>query len=74
MITKNEKIQIKAILQDPKWGSIENLANDLCDKVALESVVKSTEWETLHTALINEGKIRGIRQFIQELFAHAQDV
>ena len=74
MITKNEQQQIKLILQDPKWQTVENIATELCDKIAYEPVVAGNEWETISKALSNDGQIKGIRRFIQELFNQAQQV
>ena len=74
MITKTEQQQIKTILQDPKWATVENVATSICDRISYQSVVGDSEWETLSAALINEGKVRGIREFIQELFNQSQQV
>ena len=68
MITKAEQEQIKAILQDPKWQTIEHLANEYCDKVSYDAVVGSSQWDTLRNALMNEGRVRGVKEFIKELY------
>jgi len=70
-MTKGERDQIKLILQDSKWQTVERLANVLCDKISYDSVVRSSEWDTISTALTNEGQVRGIKRFIQELYAEA---
>ena len=64
-MTNPEKTQLRQILQDPRWVTAENMAKELCSMIALESKVKDTEWETLKTTLIDEGKVQGIRKFIQ---------
>ena len=68
MINQNEKSQIKALLQSPQWKTVEQVANELCDKVAYDSKVRDTEWDTLKTTLIDEGQVRGIKRLIQELY------
>lgn len=71
IITKQERAQIKILIQDPKFRVVEDLANLLCDKIAYESSVKESQWETLKTTCEQEGKIRGIKQLIQELYEEA---
>lgn len=72
MITATERQQIKYILQSPQWQTIERVAHLLCDKISYDSVVMETEWDTLRTAILNEGKTRGIKELIQELYREAQ--
>jgi len=71
MITKNERAQLKALIQDPKFRTLERMADLLCDKIAYESSVRESEWETLKTTVEQEGKVRGIKQLIQELYEEA---
>jgi len=73
MITKDERAQLKGLIQDPKFRTFERVANLLCDKIAYESSVRETEWETLRTTLTQDGKIRGIKQLIQELYEEAKN-
>ena len=70
-LTKNERMQIKAILQSPQWDTIERMANLFCSRIREKSVVGSTQWETLQTSLINEGFIQGVRKFFQSLYDEA---
>ena len=72
ILTQGEKQQIKSILQDPKWQTIEHLVVLFCDKISYDSVVRETEWDTLKTAIGNEAKIQGIKSFIQELYVQAE--
>lgn len=74
MITKDERAQLKALIQDPKFRTLERMADLLCDKIAYDSSVRETEWDTLKTTLTQEGKIRGIKQLIQELYEEAKKV
>ena len=74
MITQGEKGQIKAILQSPQWQTVERIFQDLCDRIAYEPVVRETEWDTLKTSLINEGKVRGIKDLLKELYNLAQSL
>ena len=73
MITQGEKSQIKMILQNPQWQTIERMAGLFCDKVSYESVVRETQWDTLKTSLLNEGRVRGIKDFLKELYNQCQE-
>lgn len=72
MLTNQEKNQIKQILQSPQWATIERLANLLCDQINSDSTVKDDQWDTLKTTILQEGEVRGIRKFIQEMYKNAQ--
>ena len=72
MITKGEREQIKAMLQSPQWQVIERMADLYCDRVRYDGVVSDSQWDTLRRALTNEGKVRGIKEFIQELYGELQ--
>ena len=68
MITKGEQQQIKSLLQTPQWQVAEMIANKFRDKLAYDSPVRETEWDTIKTTLIKEGQIQGIKIFIEELY------
>ncbi len=72
MITTGEREQIKAILQSPQWQVIERMAEIYCDRVKYDSMIADSQWETLRRLLINEGKVRGVKEFIQELYGELQ--
>ena len=72
MISQTEKTQIRQALQTPQWRTVEAIANEICDKIAMDSVIRPTQWETLKTALLNEGQIQGIKRLVQELYQLAQ--
>jgi len=71
MITNGERGQIRQVLSTPQWQTVERMAEILCQSIKDSPVVKDTEWDTLRTALLNEGEVRGIRRFIQELYTQA---
>ena len=71
MITRSEKEQFLKILQSPSWKVIENLANEMIAKIKDESMIKDDEWGTLKSVVMNEGRIRGISNFIQEIYSQA---
>lgn len=73
MISPNEKKLARGLLQTPQWRIAELIADEMCDKLKTDSVVRESEWETLKTALLNEGQIRGIRNFLQEIYNYAQN-
>lgn len=73
MLSKHEKQQLKYLVSDPKWKVVERLADLLIEKIRENSPVRDSEWETLRTTLEQEGKIRGIKEFIQEIYREVQN-
>ena len=73
MIDVNQKKQIKYLVSSPQWSAVDQLAVSLCGKISGESPVRDTEWETLKTTLGNEGMVRGIQFFLQELWKAQND-
>lgn len=71
MLTEKERSQLLSLLQTPQWGAVEAVANNLCDKLAYDSTIRASEWDTLSETLLKEGQIRGIRRLLQELYNHA---
>lgn len=74
MLSNPEKMQLRQLVQSPQWGTMERLANMLCDKMKEESAVKDTEWDTLKTTLLNEGIIRGIKSLVKEVYENIQSI
>lgn len=72
-LSNTEKIQIRQLLQSPQWATAERLASLLTDSIAYNSKVKETQWDTMRTLLLEEGEVRGIRKYIQELYNAAQN-
>ena len=73
MITQGEKSQIKQLLQDPKWQTVERIVEVVIEQIKDNSSLRETNDETLREFLIQEGQIRGIRKFIKELYEIAQN-
>jgi hypothetical protein len=73
MITAREQNQLKRLFQSPEWRLVEQIATDLVAKWRSDNVVKDSEWETLKTALLNEGQARGVKLLLQEILEQAQD-
>lgn len=73
MITIREKSQLKRLFQSPEWRLVEQITADLVAKWRSDSVVKDSEWETVKTALINEGQARGVKNLLQEILTQAQN-
>lgn len=68
-MTSQEKQMIRGLLQDPRWKVVENLASQVCVKIALEeNIERETEWETLKEFLLNRGQVKGINRLLQELW------
>ena len=73
MISQTEKSQIRQILSSPQWQTVELLANTLMAKIREDTPIRDTEWDTLKAVLAQEGKVQGIKEFIQELYKQAQN-
>ena len=73
MITSSEKSQIKQLLQDPKWQTVERIIEVVIEQIKDNSPLRETNDETLREFLLQEGQIRGIRTFIKELYEIAQN-
>lgn len=71
MITKEQKKQIKSLIQSPQWQALEDFVQEYIDSIRLRSVVKDSEWETVKETLLNEGQVRGIRNLINKLIEEA---
>ena len=68
MIDKNEKQQLKYLLQDPKWQVVERIVKLNLDRISMQSKLKDNEWDTLKATIFDEGQIMGITSLIQELW------
>ena len=73
MITEGQKQQIKAVLQSPQWPAVEELAKEMQENIRSESSLRQTQWETLQTTIFKEGRLKGISEFLQELYKQAQN-
>lgn len=71
MIGDPQKQQIRQVLQSPQWQAAEALANELCRRIREQAIVKDDWTQTLQEAYLQEGQIRGIRSFLQELYKAA---
>lgn len=66
---KKEKSLLRDLVSDPKWQIIMNIADEKCKRIQGTSNLKDSDAETLKSTYLNEGKVRGIREFIQEIYA-----
>ena len=72
-LSKPEREQIKQFVREGYWDIFKHFGDLLCEKIKEESSVKETEWETIKAVLTKEGKIQGIRDFLQGLFEQIND-
>lgn len=68
MLTAAEKKQIRDLMQSPQWQTLERVAEIIKTNFQVNSTIRDTEWETLKAVCIQEGKIKGISEFFQELY------
>ena len=64
--------QIKQLLQSPHFETAKMIAQELIQKIRDQSNLGDTEWETARNVALEEGQIRGINKFIDELYHIAQ--
>lgn len=67
MRTEQERGQLRSIVGSPQWSTVTQLADELCTKIKNDVVSTDNEWESNRAFLIAEGKVEGIRQFLQEI-------
>ena len=72
-MNKQDKSQIKQLLQDPKWQVVENVAKEITQSVKDQSNLRETLWETGKSVAFEEGQIQGINQLLKRLYKEAQD-
>ncbi len=73
MITDRDRAALRNLFQSPGWRVVEQITKELTDQYKSDPVVRDTEWETLKTALMNEGRVRGINSLLQELMEQAHE-
>lgn len=71
MRSQQERNQLQQLVGSPQWRTLELVAQELCARLESEPKVKDSEWETLTTTLVNEGKVRGIETLLQEVIKEA---
>ena len=59
--------KVKALIRDPKWPAVADMVEHYCVEISNNSPVRDSEYETLKTLFIQEGKIQGVREFYQRL-------
>lgn len=67
MLTANEQSQIRGLLGSPQWKAIEHIAEILIKNFHDEGTIRDTEWETVKSTLLKQGRIEGITRLFQEL-------
>lgn len=71
ILGKQERNLIKLLLTSPGGQVLEMVVQNMMDKYKEEFGARESEWETIRNTLINEGKIRGLKELIQELYLQA---
>ena len=71
-LTPQEKSQIRHLIQSPQWATIERAAELFITKIRENSPIRDTADETLKETYLQEGQVRGIRDFLQKLLLEAE--
>lgn len=68
MLTDNQKLTLRHLLDSPQWKTAQFIAEEHIKGVQGESSLRDSAEETLKATYLKEGRVQGIREFIQELF------
>jgi hypothetical protein len=63
-----QKSALKMLLQSPEWKIVESIKDEYLKQITMDSSIRDTTDETLKETYLKEGRVQGIKQFIQELF------
>ena len=66
-LTDQEKSQIRGTVYSPQWATIQRVAELLIEELRRDNSLTDSEWGTLSSTLLKEGRIQGIERFFQEL-------
>ena len=66
-LTTSEKSQIRGLISSPQWETIVRAAELLIQQMRNESSLTDSEWGTISSILLKEGRTQGIERFFQEL-------
>ena len=67
-LTEQQKSSLKMLLQSPQWKIVESIQEEMVRQITLNSSIRETTDETLKETYLKEGRVQGIKAFIQELF------
>ena len=67
-LTDQQKSVLKSLLQSPQWKIVEEIEDEMIRQITINSSIRETTDETLKETYIKEGRVQGIKAFIQELF------
>ena len=68
-LQENTSTHIRQLLQQPQWKALEYAAQQYVMMLRSQPRMKSTVDETLMATLLLEGQIKGIDDFIRELYS-----
>lgn len=67
-LNDQQKSSLKSLLQSPQWKIVEAIEDEYLKMITMDSSIRETTDETLKETYIKEGKVQGIKAFVQELF------
>jgi len=67
MITKQTIELLKNIRKGTEFEALEEVAQDLQIKIREASRSTKNQWELTKNTLLNEGQIKGIKRFLEEI-------
>lgn len=72
MLEEKQKSSLKNLVQSPQWKLVEFVAEEYIKRINSGSSMRESEWDTLRELVGKEGRIQGVREFIQDIYANSQ--
>lgn len=67
-LTNIERSLLKKLMQSPEFPLVQRMGEMMCREIEEESIMRSTEWETMSAGLLKEGRLLGIKCFMREFY------
>ena len=74
MWTDRERSILKKLLFSDEWHTLEQLIEIICAETQSRSKIADDQWGTLQNVLFDEGRVRGIREFVQRIHSEVQRI
>jgi len=72
-LTDIEKSQLKHLITSREWLLLERMQEYYLNEKKKTSYIADSEWETIKRTLETEGRIQGVKEFLEEIMKLAQN-
>ncbi|MFA5163920.1 MAG: hypothetical protein WC441_05395 [Patescibacteria group bacterium] len=66
-LSEQELSQLRQLRYSPQWQTLERVAELFSESIQKGKVAKRTEWNFIQGVLEKEGRIQGIKDFLEEI-------